>query len=113
MKMKKESKKQEKYDMHALKYYLWKKALYNAHTTGENDLHEFWGNHGRYYLFSKWVNWCQLRGWLFERGHTNGHHFNSQGWHSGLVAPISSIIGLLILYIVMIWLERAESLITS
>ena len=51
----------------------------------------------RYYLFSKWVNWCQ------------GDSFSSVGarlgsiklamyWYLGLVAPISSIVGLLILY---------------
>ena len=28
----------------------------------------------------------------------NGHHKTSNGWYLGMVAPISSILGLLILY---------------
>ena len=38
------------------------------------------------------------RGWFFERGRTNGCHKTRNGWYLGLVAPISSIVGLLILY---------------
>ena len=49
-------------------------------------------------------------GWFFKRGRTNGCHWARNGWYSGLVVPISSIVGLLIL---RMWLERAESLITK
>ena len=52
--------------------------------------------HWRYYLFSKQVNRCQgmvFRAWAYER-----RHKTRNGWYSGLVAPISSIVGLLILY---------------
>ena len=40
--------------------------------------------------------------------HTNGHHKTRNGWYLGLVVPISSIVGLLILE-----LEHAESSITK
>ena len=38
------------------------------------------------------------RGWFFERGRTNGRHKTRNGCYLGLVGPISSIVGLLILY---------------
>ena len=44
-----------------------------------------------------------FRAWAHER-----RHKTRNGWYLGLVGPISSIVGLLILYI-----ERAESLITK
>ena len=45
------------------------------------------------------------KGKVFEHGCTNGHHKTCNGWYLGLVALISSIVGLL--------LECAESLITK
>ena len=45
-----------------------------------------------------WISYLYMpRGWFLERGHTNGHHKTHNGWYLGLVAPISSIVGLLIL----------------
>ena len=38
------------------------------------------------------------RGWFFERGRTNGCHKTRNDYYLGLVRPISSIVGLLILY---------------
>ena len=43
---------------------------------------------------SEWVQW----GWFFEYGYTNECHKTHNGWYLGLVAPISSIVWLLILY---------------
>ena len=40
---------------------------------------------------SEWVP----RGWFFECGRTN-HHKICNDWYLGLVAPISSVVGLLI-----------------
>ena len=37
-------------------------------------------------------------GWFFECGHTNGRHKTRNGCYLGLVRPISSIVGLLIVY---------------
>ena len=66
--------------------------------TGENDLNErrvndSGHNEGTIILFSKRMN-----GWFFECGRMNGRHLTRIGWYSGLVVPISSIVGLLILY---------------
>ena len=38
------------------------------------------------------------KGWFFKYGCTNGCHKTLNGWYLGLVAPISSIVGLPILY---------------
>ena len=35
---------------------------------------------------------------VFERGRTNGCHKTRNGWYLGSMAPICSIVGLLILY---------------
>ena len=45
-------------------------------------------------MFSKWVP----RGWFFKSGYMNRRHLTCNGWYSGLVMPISTIVGLLILY---------------
>ena len=46
-----------------------------------------------YHLFSKRVNVCQMDS-FFERGRMNGCHLTRIGCYSGLVVPISSIVGL-------------------
>ena len=67
--------------------------------TGENDL-EPRGNdygyiEGTICLVSRLIG---SKGMVFERGCTNRRHYTRIGWYSGLVAPISSIVELLILY---------------
>ena len=42
--------------------------------------------------------WMGTKGMVFEHGGTNGRHKTRNGWYLGLVAPISSIVRLLILY---------------
>ena len=44
---------------------------------------------------------------------TNGHHKTRNGWYLGLVALISSIIGLLILYTVFTWLNATPRIIAT
>ena len=55
-------------------------------------------NEGTYYMFSKRVNGCQGGGFSSTGPQTGAIKLAMAGIYLGLVVPISSIVGLLILY---------------
>ena len=60
-------------------------------------------NFDELYLYTKGTNSLVTselapNGWFVVRLCTKGHHKTRNGWYLGLVVPVSSIAGLLILY---------------
>ena len=47
---------------------------------------------------SRVMSWLDWKGWFLERGRTIDRHKIRCGWYLGLGTPISSIVGMLILY---------------
>ena len=84
-----------------LKYFWWKgeyiRWLRNTRVMDikQLQLNDSWYIEGTICLVNEWIGakGMVFRAWVHKR-----HHKTRSGWYSGLVVPISSIVGLLILY---------------